>query len=802
MAREALLRLGSGADSWAFVGPALRFLDDAPEDAEIRAVLSARLASLGLTTLAREQFERLPAVWSEHADMAPLRTAVRIPARDPVAHDALIAVCRANVDALLARGVDVRGAFDEWVALARGREYFRGRDGNVVRREAGRSDSGAYEHAWDTRSEAALAKIELPDANDAAANAAPIVLEGVDPPWMLLRLFEQTPTLRNGQRTRIDVVQADALELLDGLALADLRAAIGDDRTRWWVGPDATEGLAASLDERLGAIIVGHAIRLPSLRTAAQPAIERTLEAGAERQTREHERLRVRINAFSGSRGVAYWRERFDEALSGRGKPLRVLLPTCRYSTFVRHSAEDMAEAVRAAGHEALVLIEPDDCSRFSTVAYLRAFDDFQPDLVILINYTRANLGAAMAPGVPFVCWIQDAMPHLFDEKIGAAQGPLDFVAGYAPVGLCGAFGYLKDRILRTPVTASARKFHGGAVDEHRRGRYLCEVAYVGHQSEAPEALHERMVNASRASVVAVRAMEALRPRALEIAGSAMNGSPNHRLRLAATEALRNATGAEPDERALATLLHQYALPLADRAFRHEALGWAAEIARGRGWRFRIHGRGWERHPTLREFASGEVAHGEDLRACYQSAAAHLHVSINNVLHQRVLECALSGGLPLCRLHHDEVWAAEAAIMSVVTREQPPAQHRLATKCDEWNVVDHALLLRFASLRQRLGLPAFMAQSMHGALRRAIDLGEARVIEQTAAFALGDLAETTFQSKDSLERLLTRAVERPQWRESASRMISRRAAEHLTYDAAMRRMIAWIRDVLADSASA
>src|SRR6185295_13062943 len=83
---------------------------------------------------------------------------------------------------------------------------------------------------------------------------------------------------------------------------------------------------------------------------------------------------------------------------------------------------------------------------------------------------------------------------------------------------------------------------------------------------------------------------------------------------------------------------------------RHQTVAWAAELARERGWRLRLYGRGWAEVPELAEFARPEVSHGEALRACYRATAAHLHVSIYTLAHQRVMECALSGGLPLSRL--------------------------------------------------------------------------------------------------------------------------------------------------------
>src|ERR1700759_5080621 len=98
--------------------------------------------------------------------------------------------------------------------------------------------------------------------------------------------------------------------------------------------------------------------------------------------------------------GGACWSGRFHEAASG-GPPLRVLVPTCRYSTFIRHSSADLVEALKSAGCEAELLIEPDDATHFSATAYLRRLAAFKPDLVVLINYTRSQLGTFFPKNVP-----------------------------------------------------------------------------------------------------------------------------------------------------------------------------------------------------------------------------------------------------------------------------------------------------------------------------------------------------------------------------------------------------------------
>src|SRR5688572_26057035 len=54
---------------------------------------------------------------------------------------------------------------------------------------------------------------------------------------------------------------------------------------------------------------------------------------------------------------------------------------------------------------------------------------------------------------------------------------------------------------------------------------------------------------------------------------------------------------------------------------------WTATWARSRGRTFRIHGKGWDNHATLGEFAAGEVENGGPLRALYQASRSEEHTS-------------------------------------------------------------------------------------------------------------------------------------------------------------------------------
>lgn len=789
--RDDIVRLGRAGKPWEFVPLVAQALRVAPDDAGLRALAAGNLAKLGLRTAATEHLEALPEPVSADPGVRELSRAVEALPDDRVHLEDLARTCAGNLAALEARGgPGPRGMYEAWKSEAAAWEWFRAAGGNIVRRRAGTRDAwaGFGDHAG-------AAERFVRQHFGEGATFHNVTIEGMDPPWLLRLVAGATARRADGSWTRLIVVQADPGEFLDGLAQADLREVIGQERVSFFVGADAGERLSRDLDGRLGTKLAGPVVPLLSVRRRVTPGLDQVIRGAEGRQVAEHERLTARVRARYAGRDRAWWRARYERAAAG-DEPLRVLVPTCRYSTFIQHSSRDLVEALGRAGCRAELLIEPDDWSHFSSVAYLRKLAELEPDLVILINYTRSHLGGIFPPEVPFVCWLQDAMPHQFSVEAGRAQGPLDFLVGHLHAELFEQFAFPRERTLSMPVVASTSKFHAGPVDDDTARRYECEIAFLSHHSETPEAMHERLVREAGPDPATRQALDVLHTLVRTIAADPMGRSPAFRLAQATREALRQSLGREPAEKGVTLLVRQYAMPLADRLLRHEMLHWAADACERRGWRLRVYGRGWEKHPRFGAYAGGVVEHGEALRAAYRCAGVHLHASSNALVHQRVMECALSGGLPLCRLTTDALAIARGVAQRAAGAGEPAGGDATQGLVD-YRVADCAEAMALTALLQRLGLE-------HGEFLR---VGEARVKslrsrppvppESRPDWVLVDLGETSFQSAADLEHLAARALESPAWRAGMSGAIAGRVRERLTHEVFVRRVLETVREGLA-----
>lgn len=829
--RADIVRLAQTGGPWAFLPLGLAALRDHPDDHEVRFLVGAAFARLALVTPARDHLALLPGELRADPAVAALLAAIARLGDDRI-HPAMLAeTCRGNVEALARRGVDaveLRAHLPAWERRAGGWEWFRAHDGNIVRRErvSGGAPAGVgdrWVHLADIRREVASAT--LPHAGPGAAGPrAPCVVEGLDPPWLAERVLRETPAAGDGYHARVTIVQEDPLELLDGLAQADLRARLSEARVRVIVGPDAGGALARRLLSALDTRAVGSHFSLSGVRTPASPPVQQVLALAARAQEIEQQQLAARVAAVYAGRDRAWWARRYAGASAA--SPLRVLVPTCRFSTYIRHAAADLAAAFGAIGCESRVLIEPDDHSHFSGVAYLRAIAEFEPDLVVLINYARSNIngtvGAAAGKGapelipanVPYVMWLQDTMPHQIDERVGRGMTDLDFVAGNLREELFWRFAYPRARSMDAPIVASGSKFHDGPVTVERRSRHACEVAYVSHHSETPEAMHARKCAEASGTPGLAALLEDLRAPVEREAAAAAFDPLSLRLRRAVVETLRRTGRSTDDPRTIEQIVQFYALPQADRIMRHQTLAWAAEIADRRGWRMHVYGRGWGGHPTLARLARGELDHGEDLRASYRCAAAHLQVSAHTIIHQRVMECALAGGLPIGRVTEEDLstlqfGAAMHAARRALAQGRGPdacAVRRIAGTRHYYagySLADCPEAMSLACLRQRLGefrrgegaaddqREAFVwINSVH--VERLTGVDATAPPERSITRLFADPADFLFTDRDGLERALVRAVEDPAWRTRVAGELRRRVGESMTHEAFARRLTAFV----------
>ena len=797
-----ILALGSQNKPWSFVPVAGQALPQTAFDPELWFLLARNLADLGLATLAREELDALIAKRPQ-AERMPLVVELRehlntLP-DDRVPIDELRLNAERAHEALAERGMDLRADFARWSDSLVGTEAFRSTDGNIVRRLG-----QTLTHFGDQLG--AARQIGSEHITKAADTPAPFLIEGVDPPWLLIELADRTPRLDSGYQPGIRVVQRDLGEFFDGCSLADISSILRQERVECFVGEDASEQLARALSRDAGTPIAGPFMPLRSLRKPCEPGVSEIVRRELEKQNSAHTAHLARIHKRDADRDEAYWRRRLTSALAGEGEPLRVVIATCRYTTVLGSMASDLAESLRKLGCAVELLIEPTDHRRLSPLGYSKVLDEFDPDLILAPNYTRRDLekvltGQADGPpesrvlpaGVPFVVWVQDSMPHLLTTAAGASIGSLDLAVGYVSQEMIEKFGYPKQAVLSAPLVASTSKFDASRIDPDLARSLACDVAMMTHHSETSEALRDRLLGELAGSPVIRREMEALVPALDAIAGDPC-AQPG------ITRGVRDlfASRLSLDPEACEMLIQNFAMRYIDRMMRHETMRWCVEICKRRGWTLRIFGNGWEKHSEFSRFASPSLKHGDALAAAYHAAGVTLHVSAFSPIHQRLIECSLSGGVPIIRRTLEAEFGAKHSQMLRILRNHEP--FKITDPGDGLGRVlwfDHLASVEIASYAQKM-------QALGQTVTDLIPIRDpeqdprqrswsAYMPEIDAAWLLGGLEEASFANADELEKIIERAHDYPNWRTSKSTGIAARAREYHTHDALASRMLNALR---------
>ncbi|MCC5786787.1 MAG: hypothetical protein JJU33_08820 [Phycisphaerales bacterium] len=810
ISRDEIVAFGRQMRPWVWLPIAAQVLAQSPGDAMVRFLVSANLAHLGLKAPALEQLDLLDPRAAEAPEVVALRTQVANLPDNGVDHRTLIRTARANLGALGERApAALPGVFDAWADNLRSEDWQRTGDNQYIRRPAGETDLRQWRGLFDGRAMAA----EFAQSHLAALGEypRPMTIEGIDPPWLLIAAAEATSQRPNGYAPRLTILQADAAEALDGLAQADMAELLAHDRVECFIGADASARFEEGLASRLDLTIAGPFLRQPGLRTALVPDAAAALQNAIARQQQEEQSLRERVTSSYAGRDISWWSRRYAEATSpGSSKPLRVLIPTTRYSTYIQHASHDLAEAFRALGHEAEVVIEPDERSTIEARGHLRAVEALEPDLIVVINYPRWCVQQGVYPAeVPFVCWVQDAMPHLFEARFesrrgvedGAIAAALDFLAGHITPELIERGGHDPARALPASVPASSRKFHDTSPSPELARLHECEVACATNHSETPRAMAERLKLESSADSRLGACIDEILEAAEDLAPRVHLVKHHKALKQSVDAIIEKRLGLGVAPESAAYLYRHAAMPLLDRVMRHRTLESAAAICDRRGWRLHLYGRGWEEHPTLAGYAKGVLDHGEPLRASYHLAKLHLHISASTMSHQRVVECALAGGLPGVRFFRDGLGVLITRAQRKLIEVEPIGRDE-SMHADLFSHTETAESMRFKSIADRLGLEEPAGFLMDDRRRESIARDTfGRPIDEDPCWLLGDPLETCFWDDASLEALIERAVERPAWRSNAVGGIRRRSLEHCTHEAFARRLLEKIGAELRAGAS-
>ncbi|MCG3127204.1 MAG: hypothetical protein CHACPFDD_02062 [Phycisphaerae bacterium] len=777
--RVELQRKLDSRDLYGFLAGVESYLAAVPEDAAMRGAAAQVLALLGLSSAARQ-------VWDQAAPgtavTEELRTALATPdAR--VAWSSVAGQFNANLPAFERRTGLGETVSDAWRRHARQLQLFRCRDGNYQVLGPEGWLPALFPHRQST--DAAALRTQW-----RGQFVAPIVVAGLGLGNAAHDILSASASTFLTYSAPVCIVEPSLLAWAVVLHLHEWSALFEQPRLTIAAGAEAMRVFRATLEdvERRLPVVISGGPRWPD--GADERAIEQA--ANAARESRSATLRGLAAAAIQRYAGVdeRAWARRFARAGDSE-PPLRILGITSRFTTVLQYTMRDLLAALATAGATTDLFIEADDHAHFSPISLLRRIDRFRPDLIITIDHLRREFAEAIPPSVPSLCWIQDHLPHLFSRDAGAGVGPLEYVCGYGHLTLLTQFGYPSDRFYPCDTPTDPRQLLDERETPSDLEPYRCDVMFVTHAPEfdSPAARHEhhRAALSPADRRVFDAAYETLRA---ALASPDFGGEYDEEHLLTQAEAACGAPASNADLRAdMQRVLGR----IADQTLREDAILGAARWADATGGSFFLYGNGWDGRPALARFARGPIQHGPALGRAYRAARINLHAGCNYALHRRVLDGLCAGAFFLIADKPSDrlalVWDAVYA-----AARQKAAGGPVVILPDDLPTADAA---RFSDYLTRIGRDP----------RRGFEIDQRSLLylrlqcelrwTVQAAHIWPRYEQVVFRGSEQLAERIAHFVQRDDERRALAAEMRQAVMERFTYDGFVRRLLAWLRESLA-----
>jgi hypothetical protein len=467
----------------------------------------------------------------------------------------------------------------------------------------------------------------------------PVLISGEDMGWLwngIYRLPCQTPALP-GHHPPLYFLIRDIERLWVILHVHDWQSLLADARVRLFVGADAFERFRGSLVSESVCPWPRVSVQVDPSLWNGQPSLDQILAEATDIANREMHRC-------TGQFQLVY-SANTPQSISSHltsGRQLRVLGITSRFTTFLQYSMRDWLASFERLGHQTRLVIEDHDHEMANSLTIASACAEFKPDLVVIIDHYRAELGG-IPEQVPMVMWVQDALPNIFRREAGKAQGPLDYVLGFGRLELVHEFGYSANRFMSAAMGCDELRFAPRQLSPSEEAKFGCEVSFVSHASTPADVLLKTEIDRA-GSPEAERLLREIydQLQAVYQEGGFVT-EPIQISRMIDLAMAKTRTNIASSE--MPKLLDLFMQRINNALFRHQSLNWLAEM----GLDLRLYGKGWEKHPTLSRFARGIADNNNQLSKIYRASRISLQVSPHGAAHQRLMEGLACGGFFLLR---------------------------------------------------------------------------------------------------------------------------------------------------------
>jgi len=344
------------------------------------------------------------------------------------------------------------------------------------------------------------------------------------------------------------------------------------------------------------------------------------MESMVEKNKEETKELEKSVNSYYDA---VNWKSIYSDK---RDRPLRVMIYTSRFSTYLQYSARDMADGFKDNECETLISIEKDDISRLNLRAYLRNMNEFKPDLMICIDYQRKD---HCPKSIPFITWLQDDLPFIFNEDVASNLDNRNYILTIYK-GLKTKFANLgcpEDKINIQIIPANTTIYKPINCNKD------IDIVYIQHGGTPPEVEYQKLRarwDDMLSKAIIDKCYDKIRKAFFQ--GKYLYYDDYEKL----LRNVENELSMEIRHQGIRDkIIYDLRFYIGNRFLRQIPL---EMISKMDGIKMELYGNDWETHPRLSKHGKGVAQNGAELNEIYNKAKIALHLQHDATLNQRVTE--------------------------------------------------------------------------------------------------------------------------------------------------------------------
>ncbi len=333
----------------------------------------------------------------------------------------------------------------------------------------------------------------------------------------------------------------------------------------------------------------------------------------------------------------------------------RILVITCRWTTFLKYAAKDFQLAFEDVGCETKYLIEKDDVQSLSLMANFNEISGFKPDVCFSVSHARPSY-SFFPKELPIISNIQDKcgkLSEIMDISEYYSEKDLYVCISPAHSEYVAQKNVPSAQIIIWPMPANERLFFPLGEEVSVPARYISDISFVKHCNGWHEDVMSEFIQSIQNDIKISEDGRNYLSRFFNDVHEI--GKKNGTKRIYEDEIIRQAchvfdVNVEKDKEKLHIINqfchHYYVGPFSDlwRGLFIEAL---AE----NDFDLALYGNGWDKYPAVAKYARGGANRDTELNYVYNNTKVNLLISQAGTLHVRIAECGMANAFIMISDH-------------------------------------------------------------------------------------------------------------------------------------------------------